>query len=134
MRPAAMLVLVTTYASLIASVHAQAAMDRPDCGVADRWEFRTTRTPGGKVAAWTREIVQIGPGALAVRFRSGDVHAFDGAMNAIDPKGRRLWSRWHGPRIKWIAKERFELHAFHASEPPSDTVSASELERFMPGR
>jgi hypothetical protein len=47
---------------------------------------------------------------------------------------QRSWNRWYCPEIKWIAKERVEVHTFRPSGPPSSSVTVSELEKYTPGQ
>jgi len=46
---------------------------------------------------------------------------------------QKLWNLWYCPDIKWIAKERVEVHTFNPGGPPSSVMSVSELEKYTPG-
>jgi hypothetical protein len=46
---------------------------------------------------------------------------------------KRTWTRWYCPEIKWIARERTEVHTFNPRGPPTSTSSVSELVKFTPG-
>jgi hypothetical protein len=47
----------------------------------------------------------------------------------------RLWNRWYCPEIKWIAKERVEVHTFNPGRGlMSYSVRVSELEKYTPGQ
>jgi hypothetical protein len=75
---------LAAYASLASAAPSGA---QPTYNVADRWEFRMTETPGVKAATWAREVIEIRPGLLEVRFRDGRVATYDAAMNLLDAEG-----------------------------------------------
>jgi len=47
---------------------------------------------------------------------------------------QRSWNRWYCPEIKWIAKERVEVHIFNPYALPSSSVTVSELQKYTPGQ
>jgi hypothetical protein len=70
-----------------AGVLAQPVAQSPAFKAGDKWSFRSTETPGDKADQWSREIVEVQPDKLVVRFGNGKTFDYDTAMNFIDPKG-----------------------------------------------
>jgi hypothetical protein len=75
------------------AANAQPVAQAPEWKPGDRWEFRSTTTPGDKEGKWSREIVQrAGDDKIEVRIAAEKVEQYDAALNPL-PQGRLDYRR-----------------------------------------
>jgi hypothetical protein len=70
-------------ASLIPTVGAQPAFDKPDIAPDDFWQFRVDREDG-TANKWSRRVLRVlGDNRLEVQYQNAQVHYYDHAMNYV---------------------------------------------------